>query len=535
MRDNRYDPSAPRFRRASRRLLAASVAVAFAAVSVVSAPPASAGLLGSVTGVLTGTVDGTLGLVSGILSPGWDEGAATPPVRMPTVAAAVGADDMWARGIDGRGVGVALIDTGVVPVQGLSGTGKVVNGPDLSFESQADELRYLDGYGHGTHMAGIIAGNDDGTGSFKGVAPGARLLNVRVGTHDGAVDVSQVVAAIDWVVAHRNDNGMNIRVINLSYGTDGTQDRRVDPLSFAVENAWRKGIVVVTGAGNEGTSRASLVNPAVNPYVIAVGAADIRNTAGVSDDVVAPFSSRVSDGRTVDVVAPGVSITSLRDPGSVIDTEHPNAVVEERYFRGSGTSQAAAVTSGAVALLLQARPSLTPDQVKALLRASATPIVNASKSAQGAGRIDVHLASLSLVPIGSTQWWTASTGTGSLEAARGTSHVADDGVELTGEQDIFGQPWNGAAWAAATSNGTAWNGGTWNGSEWTGECWCGTSWAGVSWNGRTWIGDSWTGRTWIGRTWIGRTWIGRTWIGDDWSGRTWIGRTWIGRTWLSPR
>ena len=499
-------------------------------MSMTAAPPANAGLLGVVGGVL----DGTLGLVDGILNPGWDDRATTPPVRMSTVAAAIGADDLWARGIDGRGVGVALIDTGVVPVQGLATAGKVVNGPDLSFESQADELRYLDGFGHGTHMAGIIAGSDGTSSGFKGVAPGARLLNVRVGTHDGAVDVSQVVAAIDWVVQHRNDNGMNIRVINLSYGTDGVQDRRVDPLSFAVENAWRKGIVVVTGAGNEGSDRSTLVNPAVNPFVLAVGAADIRNTATASDDIVAPFSSRSSTGRTVDVVAPGVSITSLRDPGSLIDSEHPGAVVDERYFRGSGTSQAAAVTSGAVALLLQARPSLTPDQVKAVLKSSATTLHNTSRTVQGSGRIEVNLASLSLVPLGSTQSWGYSAGTGSLEAARGSSHVADDGVELTGEQDIFGRPWNGAAWAAATSNSAAWTGGTWNGSDWTGTCWCEASWAGTSWYGRTWIGDSWTGRTWIGRTWIGRTWIGRTWIGDEWSGRTWIGRTWIGRTWLSP-
>lgn len=499
-------------------------------MSATAAPPAHAGVLGLVGGV----VDGTLGLVDGILAPGWDDGATTSAVRMPTVAAAIGADDLWARGIDGRGVGVALIDTGVVPVQGLATAGKIVNGPDLSFESQSDELRHLDGYGHGTHMAGIIAGSDGTSSGFKGVAPGARLLNVRVGTHDGAVDVSQVVAAIDWVVQHRNDNGMNVRVINLSYGTDGVQDRKLDPLSFAVENAWRKGIVVVTGAGNEGSTRPTLVNPAMNPFVLAVGAADIRNTPTASDDIVAPFSSRNSNGRTVDVVAPGVSITSLRDPGSLIDAEHPGAVVDERYFRGSGTSQAAAVTSGAVALLLQARPSLTPDQVKALLKSSATTLGNTSRTVQGSGRIDVNLAALSLVPLGSTQTWGYSAGTGSLEAARGSSHVADDGVELTGEQDIFGRPWDGAAWASAASVGAAWTGGTWNGSDWTGDCWCATTWAGTSWNGRTWIGDSWTGRTWIGRTWIGRTWIGRTWIGDEWSGRTWIGRTWIGRTWLTP-
>ncbi len=157
-------------------------------------------------------------------------------------------------GFTGKGVGVALVDTGVVPVPGLD-SGNVRLGPDLSFESQAGPYRYLDTFGHGTHMAGIIVGNDPSTG-FKGVAPGARLTSVKVGSHDGAVDVSQVIAAVDWVVKHRKDDPANpIRVLNLSYGTDGVQSYQVDPLTHAVENAWRAGIVVVVAAGNRGVAR----------------------------------------------------------------------------------------------------------------------------------------------------------------------------------------------------------------------------------------------------------------------------------------
>ena len=483
-------------------------------------------------GTLDTTKD-TLGSVVSIVSPGWDDGATTPPVSLDTAAEAIGADQLQDSGFDGTGIDVAVIDTGMVPVDGLVGPGKVVNGPDLSFESQSDDLRHLDAYGHGTHMAGIIAGNSGIGRNFRGIAPGARLVNIRVGTHDGAVDVTQVIAAIDWVVQHKTDAGMNIRVLNLSYGTDSLQDPRLDPLSHAVEVAWRNGITVVSGGGNDGSSRPALISPAINPYVIAVGAADLQNTPTFLDDTVAPFSSLGSSSRRVDVVAPGVSITSLRVPGSTIDDEHPTAVVDERFFRGSGTSQAAAVTSGAVALLLDARPTLTPDQVKHLLRSTATWLPNASSRAQGAGRLDVASAALDPVSLGSAQSWPRSYGTGSVEKARGTSHVADDGVELQGEQDIFGQPWNGKAWAAAASARTSWNGGRWNGSDWTGECWCSTSWSGTSWTGRTWIGNSWTGRTWIGRTWIGRTWIGRTWIGEGWNGASWTGRTWVGRTWVS--
>lgn len=514
--------------RGIRRWARAGVAgIVLAGTVAAQAPPAQAGLIGGLLGTTVGLVNGVLT----ILTPGWDDGATTPPVGMALVNDVIGADDLWASGYDGSGVDVAVIDTGMVPVQGLDSPGKVTSGPDLSFESQSPELRNLDGYGHGTHMAGIIAGNDGSSGPFRGVAPGARLIDMRVGTHDGAVDVTQVIAAIDWVVEHRNDPGFNIRVINLSYGTDGTQDPRLDPLAHAVESAWRAGIVVVTGGGNDGSDRPMLVNPAYNPYVLAVGAADLRATVSSSDDIVAPFSSRGSTSRYVDVVAPGVSITSLRNPGSVIDTEHPGAVVDSRFFRGSGTSQATAVTSGAVALLLDARPTLRPDEVKALLKSSATRLYDSPSRAQGAGRINVLKASRSLVPLGATQGWTASAGTGSIDRARGTGRVADDGVEITGEQDIMGKPWNAASWAQLSRSGNSWTGGTWNGSVWAGDCWCSTTWAGTGWDSATWTGSSWTGRQWIGRQWIGRQWIGRQWIGDEWNGRQWIGRQWIGRQW----
>jgi len=206
----------------------------------------------------------------------------------------IGADTMSGLGYTGKGVGVALIDTGAVPVQGLT-AGNVVNGPDLSLDNPSIQLRDSDGYGHGTHMAGIIAGNDGTSSGFKGVAPGATLLNVKVGSYDGAVDVSQVIAGIDWVVQHRNDNGLNIRVLNLSYGTDSSQSYLSDPLAAAIEHAWQAGIVVVTAGGNSGTNSPTLDNPATDPYVIAVGADDPNGTANSYDDSVPQFSSRGSD------------------------------------------------------------------------------------------------------------------------------------------------------------------------------------------------------------------------------------------------
>ncbi|MFZ6002586.1 MAG: S8 family serine peptidase [Actinomycetota bacterium] len=488
---------------------------------------AGGGLLGGLLGGLVGVVDGLLGVVTA----GWDDGATTDPTPMRDVTAATGAQQMWSRGYDGRGVDVALIDSGVAPVQGLSAASKVLNGPDLSFESQSRYYRHLDTFGHGTHMAGIISGTDGTSGGFKGMAPGSRLVNLKVASRDGAADVSQVIAAIDWVVQHRHD-GLNIRVLNLSFGTNGVQDRMVDPLAHAVESAWRNGIVVVVAGGNDGATRSALSNPAYDPMVLAVGAVDLKGTVSAVDDRVAPFSSRGSVTRSVDLVAPGVSIASLRNPGSSIDDAHQSSVVNTRFFRGSGTSQAAAVTSGAVALLLQARPDLTPDQVKALLRSTATPLAQDGARAQGSGRLNVDLAARSAVPSNASQASAPSQGTGLLEAARGSDHVAEAGVELTGERDIMGAPWVGSAWAPLASIGAAWDGGYWRGVEWTGSCWCSTSWSGTSWSGKSWTGKSWTGKSWTSDLWSGKSWTGKSWTGTSWTGKSWTGTSWTGRNWM---
>ncbi len=481
-----------------------------------------------------GILDGVGTLLEGILGPlvptGWlfDSSVAT----LPHVRSVIGADALWARGYTGRGVGVALVDTGVVPVPGLDSS-NVVNGPDLSFESQSADLRHRDTFGHGTHMAGIIAGDGRygllGLNHFQGVAPAATLTSLKVASSDGAVDVSQVIAAVDWVVQHRNDDPKNpIRVLNLSFGTDGLQGYRVDPLTHAVENAWRAGIVVVVSGGNEGPD-AALNNPAYDPFVIAVGAADTRNTIGASDDLVTDFSSRGRPSRRVDITAPGRSIASLRDPGSYLDSAHASARYGDGLFKGSGTSQAAAVVSGGVALLLQQRPNLTPDQVKALLRSTASSMPRADAAGRGAGELNLAAASLAAAPSGS-QTWPRSTGTGSLEGSRGTQHVADGTVELTGEFDIRG-PWNAATWARRSSAGTSWNGGNWNGRPWAGSCWCDVTWTGATWSSASWTGRSWAGRSWAGRSWPGRSWAGRSWASGAWAGRSWAGRSWAGTAW----
>ncbi|HEX3824058.1 MAG TPA: S8 family serine peptidase [Mycobacteriales bacterium] len=451
------------------------------------------------------------------------------PLDLADTESVIGADTSWANGDSGQGIDVAVLDSGVTPVQGLNTPNKVVYGPDLSFDSQDPSTAYLDGFGHGTAMAGLIAGDDGTPGGFEGVAPDARIVSVKVGASNGAVDVSQIIAGIDWVTQHAQSNGLNIRVLNLSLGTDSLQPYQLDPLAHAAEVAWRHGIVVVAAAGNDGADATSLSDPATDPYLIAVGASDSNGTLNPSDDVVADFSSVGNAARHPDLVAPGAYITSLLDPGSYLATTYPAAQIGTRFFRGSGTSQATALTSGAVADLLSSNPNLTPDQLKAALVKSAQSIGTSSKYAVGAGLLDIPGAekqNASKKP----QAFLPSLGIGSLEAARGDAHVSDGGVELTGEQDIFGNPWN-ARTPLLEELGRSWSAGNWNGGTWTGTDFTPTTFDGSSWYGSTWSGSTWSGSTWSGSSWYGSTWSGSTWSGSTWSGSSWYGSSWYGDTW----
>ncbi|WP_448625253.1 S8 family serine peptidase [Geodermatophilus sp. URMC 64] len=454
------------------------------------------------------------------------------------IAQVVGAHASYTAGYTGKGIGVALIDTGVSEVPGLD-TGNVWHGPDLSFDSQSPELAHLDAYGHGTHLASVIAGRDQaGTPAsyldptrFTGIAPDSTLVSLKVGAHDGAVDVSQVIAAIDWAVEHRNDPGLNIRVINLSYGTDSSQDPAVDPLAFAVENAWKHGIVVVAAGGNDGSSTYSLANPARDPYVVAVGVDDSKGTVDTRDDDVPAWGTRGTNQRHVDVVAPGVSVVGLRVPNGYADLQHPESRVGSRFAKASGTSQAAAVVSGEVALLLQENPALTPDQVKQKLMTTAESVPRESNQYRGNGVADARIAQVAGDNAARQSVAFYGTGTGSLEAARGSSHVSDGVAPISGEVDIFGNAWDGAAWAAATANETVWDGGTWRGLPMTGDGWDGRTWRSADWSGQSWTGQSWTGLRWTGLRWTGQSWTGQSWTGQSWTGQSWTGLRWTGQSW----
>ena len=320
----------------------------------------------------------------------------------------INAPSVWSAGLDGTGIGVAVIDSGInnaMPDLGYAqvgfwpgfwGGGRVafshnfLTGNNWWLSNITD-----DQYGHGTHVAGIIAGNGKmSTGesysrTFKGIAPNANLIDLQVLDQNGQGTESNVIAAIEMAIALKNT--YNIRVINLSLGRGVYESYALDPLCQAAEQAWKAGIVVVVAAGNDGRLESfnsegygTINSPANDPYVITAGAVDTNNTAAIQDDTVASYSSKgpslVDDVAKPDVMAPGSLIASLRTPFSTLVLENPTLVTLQSdymtnnspapsryYFPLSGTSMAAAVVSGASALLLQAQPNLTPDQVKALL------------------------------------------------------------------------------------------------------------------------------------------------------------------------
>ncbi|MDT4986018.1 MAG: serine protease AprX, partial [Micromonosporaceae bacterium] len=519
-------------KRAGRRSIW-RVAAAAAILPVAAAGTVAVGATGDGTaGPGPATATGRHAMGTNWASTAWTGAADStgPATTLAAVRATIGADSGQAAALTGQGVGIALIDTGVAPVPGLQAS-EVVNGPDLSFESQAPALRYLDTYGHGTHMAGIMVGHDSASG-LTGLAPKAKLTSVKIGTATGAVDVSQMIAALDWVVKHRGDDPANpIKVINLSYGSGGNPPTWTDPLQFAAEKAWQAGIVVVAAVGNAGKAALQITNPSTDEWIIGVGATATKGTVATADDELAPFTNLAAAGKQVNVLAPGTSIASLRDNGSNIDTAYPAARVGDTLFRGSGTSQATAVTSAAAALLWQARPTAKPDQIKDWLTKGGTFLPTGKAASMGLLEINVNGALTRSAIATPPPTWNKSTGVGLLGAARGTSYVMYDNVPLIGETSVWG-PLLTPTWAPKSAAQTSWSGGLWMGYRVAGDGWTGTSWASRTWATATWTGTPWGGSTtWTDPAWTGRTWSGRTWSTGAWSGRTWSSDDWSNAYW----
>ena len=279
-----------------------------------------------------------------------------------------GASAMWDAGYTGKGVDVAVIDSGVVPVDGLAGRrqGRLRPGPDPREQHRRPRTSTPTATARtcpasspaATPRPRPCSGN---TTDFVGMAPDARIVSIKVADAKGQTDVSQAIAAIDWVVQNRNKNGLNIRVLNMSFGTDGVQDYLLDPLAYAAEQAWHKGIVVVVAVGNEGFGTAQGQQPGLRPVP------DRRRQRQRQRHGHHGRRRRLRRSRTT-VTAPATPTSSLLAsrwsasgaPGPTWTPTYPAARIGERLFRGSGTSQAAAVVSGAAALLIQQRPDHHP-------------------------------------------------------------------------------------------------------------------------------------------------------------------------------
>jgi serine protease AprX len=322
-----------------------------------------------------------------------------------------GASSMWqgtsgllglfaTAGYDGSGIGVAVVDSGISPHSALDS--RVVARVNLvSWEGATSG----DPYGHGTHVAGIIAGNTSAakyvTPAFAGgSAPGVKLIDVRVLGATGVGYTSDVIAGIDWAVANRSKYG--IRVINLSLGHAVSEPAAIDPLCRAVARAVQAGVTVVASAGNYGLTSSGapvlggITSPGNSPYAITVGAIDTAGTITRADDTVAPYSSKGPTAYDVavkpDVVAPGTKLVSLEAQGSYLAKKYPAWHIagsgKNAYFRLTGTSMSTAVVSGGVALLLDANPSMTPGQIKVALQMGATFMPEAGLVASGAGSVN---------------------------------------------------------------------------------------------------------------------------------------------------
>lgn len=300
-------------------------------------------------------------------------------------APSVNAPAAWDSGLTGKGVTVAVVDTGIYPHPDLvQPVNRIIAFKDLINNRTSP----YDDNGHGTHVAGIIAGNGEKSGGqYKGIAPQANLVGVKALNSTGSGSISNVIAGIQWVV--NNKSLYNIKVLNLSLGAPAAESYTTDPLSKAAEAAWKAGLVVVTAAGNDGPAAGTIRTPGINPNVITVGAVDDRGTGVTTDDVIAGFSSRgpTVDGLTKpDLVAPGVKITSLASDTSYLPNKNSGSggkpgkaaqantqgkpaqtTMSNYYVTMSGTSMATPMVTGIAILLLEQNSTLPPNDLKSKL------------------------------------------------------------------------------------------------------------------------------------------------------------------------
>ena len=457
--------------------------------------------LEAVDGLISVTLDGQVEFL-GKPSLGGGGGGTTTPSVAPYdhyYPETIGAEALQALGFDGSGVGIAIIDTGIAEIPDFAG--RIVAHQDMS-----SEANNVDGVGHGTFLAGLAAGDGamSATGSkraltypHRGVAPGAHLIDVKVASANGDTNLITILAALQWV--HHNRNIYDIDVVNLSFGTVSEQATNIDPLNFAVQQLWRDGIVVVTAAGNLGEQGSrTITKPADDPFVITVGAADSRGTVLPADDQVPGFSSRgpaLADGNAKpDVIAPGRSVVGPVAPGSTVSTIAP-AIVDTNYVRGSGTSFASAITAGAVALLLDAHPNWTPNQVKGALMATAAPVAELNVYKAGRGIVNLVAANALVVPPSANGGLLYGSAVGDLAYTLGdvaNSLLQTANCTIQGLLGLLGLGEPCSIWFSLNRFANDFNVATWEATQFAGHQWYDAEWYGHQWYGHQWYSNDWS-------------------------------------------
>ncbi len=451
------------------------------------------------------------------------QGAGYGGGQIQPAVATVGADAAWRKGATGKGVGVVLVDTGINDHADLAG--RIAAKIDFT-----DDHDGIDHYGHGTFLAGLVAGDGASSGGrYTGVAPDAHLVSVKVADASGTTSLSQVLQGL--IAADRARELYDAPVVVLALaGPDGTEP---DPLMIAVEMLWARGSTVVVAAGNGGPGTSTVGSPGADPYVLTVGADDDHGTPRLADDTVPEWSAQgltAAGFAKPDVVAPGVSTVGLRAPGSTIDAGHPDAVVGTDYFKGTGTSMSSAIAGGAAAVLLSAEPGLTPDQVKGRLTGSAADLhkkAHATTEQVGAGVLNVAAALSSDAPA-------ANADLPPLPQPSTEPMAVPPGMARHGKTPKVlpaGWSWSGWSWSGWSWSGWSWSDQDWAGWSWSDDYWAGWSWSGWSWSDQHWAGWSWSGWSWSGKWWLGWSWSGADWNGWSWSGWSWSDQDWAGWSW----
>jgi len=419
-----------------------------------------------------------------------------------------GATRLAAAGDMGRGVTVAVLDTGIDNLPDFSG--RLIGGVDLT----GGDSPFQDSYGHGTFVAGLIAGNGaSSAGQYSGEAPGASLVSIKVAGANGTTDLANLILGLQWAVDHRGSYG--IKILNISLGFQSATSTVINPLDQAVQAVWGSGIAVVVSAGNSGPFNGTILSPGDDPLVITVGALDDMAASSLTDDEMCDFSSAgptSADGFVKpDLVTSGRSVVSLAAPGSTIYDEYPSARVGSANFVGSGTSFSSAITSGAAALVLAGNPGLTPNQLKARLLGTTNPGPVGNPFVDGHGALNAYAAATA-GPMNLSQ--SAPL----VPTLPGTTVT----LSPTGPANTWNPSlWSGKSWAPGPSDDWTWNGWAWNGGDWNGWTWTGRAWNVGDWAGSAWNSANWTGRAWNGSGWAGSAFTGRAWNGSAWNSSAW--------------